>query len=425
MIKLKIIYINGVKRLNLNRLLFFDNIRNDEIVKSAGKITEPQTCSEPERSDLYYELQRRLLAAVPAGDMDGTYWENYICRLVEESENTFSLAAEKTAVDDTMRQLAKGDVSDIMSLFSLDWEAVSAEIGDGRPCVCSLKPPVEEDRRGRTVRDALLSADADTATEKLEKYYAENFCGILGKYRAFVWDGALAGVKNQDPVTFDDLIGYEHQQQQLIRNTEVFVEGRRANNVLLYGDKGTGKSSSVKALLNMFGDKGLRMINVAKDRIFDINNIMESVAHRGCKFIIFIDDLSFEDTEIEYKHFKSVLEGGVEVQPSNVLVYVTSNRRNLVKETWKDRNSTDGEVHVMDGIHERQSLADRFGLTITFTAPDKILYAEIVKSIASREGLEVDEKTLIEEANKWDMRQTSRSGRSAKQFVTHYAGLQK
>ncbi|MBR5228597.1 MAG: ATP-binding protein [Firmicutes bacterium] len=411
--------------MNLNRLLFFDNIRNDEIVKLAQKITDSAACSPQERSDMYYELQRRLLAAVPAGDVDGTYWENYICRLVEESENTFSLAAEKAAVDDTVRKLSVGDVADIMELFALDWEAVSAEIGDGRPCVCNMKPPVEEDRRGRTVRDALLSQDTETAASKLEKYYAENFCGILGKYRAFVWDGTLAGVRNQDPITFDDLIGYEHQQQQLIRNTEVFVEGRRANNVLLYGDKGTGKSSSVKALLNMFGDKGLRMINVAKDRIFEINTIMESVADRGCKFIIFIDDLSFENTEIEYKHFKSVLEGGVEVQPSNVLVYVTSNRRNLVKETWKDRNSTEGEVHVSDGIHERQSLADRFGLTITFTAPDKLLYAEIVKSIANREGLEIEESKLMEEANKWDMRQTSRSGRSAKQFVTHIAGQQK
>ena len=135
------------------------------------------------------------------------------------------------------------------------------------------------------------------------------------------------------------------------------------------------------------------------------------------------DDLSFESTEIEYKHFKSVLEGGVEVQPQNVLVYVTSNRRNLVKETWTDRNSTDGEIFAADGIQERQSLADRFGLTITFYAPDKELYSEIVKSLIEKEGVDIDEKQLLSEANKWDMRQTSRSGRSAKQFVTHIAGM--
>ena len=191
----------------------------------------------------------------------------------------------------------------------------------------------------------------------------------------------------------------------------------------MYGDKGTGKSSSVKALLNYFSCSGLRMINVPKARIFDITKIMEMVSGRGCCFIIFIDDLSFESTEIEYKHFKSVLEGGVEVQPKNVLVYVTSNRRNLVKETWTDRNSQDGEIFAQDGIQERQSLADRFGLTITFYAPDKELYTEIVRSLAEREGLDPDSQQLIEEANKWDMRQTSRSGRSAKQFVTHISGI--
>lgn len=410
--------------MNLNRLLFFDNIRNDEIVKLAGKIAGSATVSDQDRVDTYYELQRRLLAAVPAGDAEITYWQNYICRLVEESENTFSLAAEKAEVSANVRQLAKGDVEDIMALYNMDWDAIASSIGDGRPCVCSMNPPAENGKRSTSVKVALSAQDLDSAAVALEKYYAENFCGILGKYRAFVWDGSLTGVKNQDPITFDDLIGYEHQQQQLIRNTEVFVKGKHANNVLLYGDKGTGKSSSVKALLNMFGDDGLRMINVAKDRIFEINTIMESVAHRGCRFIIFIDDLSFEETESEYKHFKSVLEGSVEVQPENVLVYVTSNRRNLVKETWKDRNKTDGEVYVMDGVHERQSLADRFGLTITFSAPDKMLYAEIVKSIATREGLEIEEEKLLEEANKWDMRQTSRSGRSAKQFVTHMAGMQ-
>lgn len=410
--------------MNLNRLLFFDNIRNDEIVKLAGKIAGSATVSDQDRVDTYYELQRRLLAAVPAGDAEITYWQNYICRLVEESENTFSLAAEKAEVSANVRQLAKGDVEDIMALYNMDWDAIASSIGDGRPCVCSMNPPAENGKRSTSVKVALSAEDLDSAAVALEKHYAENFCGILGKYRAFVWDGSLTGVKNQDPITFDDLIGYEHQQQQLIRNTEVFVKGKHANNVLLYGDKGTGKSSSVKALLNMFGDDGLRMINVAKDRIFEINTIMESVAHRGCRFIIFIDDLSFEETESEYKHFKSVLEGSVEVQPENVLVYVTSNRRNLVKETWKDRNKTDGEVYVMDGVHERQSLADRFGLTITFSAPDKMLYAEIVKSIATREGLEIEEEKLLEEANKWDMRQTSRSGRSAKQFVTHMAGLQ-
>lgn len=427
--------------MNTKRLLFYDNIRNDEIMKMASKIVRgveaahaagqgcEAGCSREEVEDMYYELQRRILAAMPVGDTQGTYWENYIYRLVAESENTFSLKAERGELDDITAELAAADITDIKEMLNVDWNKVAEHFDDGRECVCAIAPHIAEDGRASQIKAVFDAVDgtpeaSKAAVEALSAYYRKNFCGILGKFKAFMWDGKLVGVKNQDPITFDDLIGYEFQQQQLIRNTEVFVHGRKSNNVLLYGDKGTGKSSSVKALLNKFGDEGLRMINVPKSRIFDISEIMELVSGRGCKFIIFIDDLSFEDTEIEYKHFKSVLDGGVEVQPDNVLLYVTTNRRNLVKETWKDRNDTDGEVHMSDGIHERQSLADRFGLKITFTAPDKELYTEIVKSIAEKQGLDIDDEKLIAEANKWDMRQTSRSGRSAKQFITHIASMQ-
>ena len=421
--------------MSIKRLLFYDNIRNDAVMQLAGRVLEAASgesdslkCTA-EAEDQYYELQRRLLAALPQGDTDGSYWENYICRLVAESENTFSIMAENGNLDPTTARLAGGDLVIIRDLFMADWKKAADLFGDSRDCVCSLKPHFEEDGRASVIMN-VLNMDMSSpegqkkAVDTLADYYRNNFCGTLGKYRAFIWDGKLQGVKKQDPVTFDELIGYDTQQRQLIDNTEAFVKGRRANNVLLYGDKGTGKSSSVKALLNRFGDRGLRMINVPKSKIFDIGEIMESVAGRGCRFIIFIDDLSFEATEVEYKHFKSVLEGGVEVQPDNVLLYVTSNRRNLVKETWRDRNETEGEININDGIHERTSLADRFGLKITFVSPDRELYSEIVKSIAEREGLKVDEALLLAEANKWDMRQTSRSGRSAKQFVTHLANLQ-
>lgn len=415
--------------MNINRLLFYNDIRNDEIVKIAVRIytwfkngaSEGGVPSDIE--DDYYELQRKLLRAVSHGDMEGSYWENYICRLTAESENDFSLKAELGEPDSTIMQLAEGDIAVIKELFFINWKEVAERIDSGRPCVCAMAADFSDDGRAVLVKKALEEKGGGESVRMLTDYYNKNFCGILGKYNAFIWEGELIGVEHQDPVTFDDLIGYEMQQQQLIKNTEVFVNGHKSNNVLLYGDKGTGKSSSVKAVLNMFSDYGLRMINIPKNRIFDIMNIMKSVEGRGCRFILFIDDLSFEDTEVEYKHFKSVLEGGVEVQPDNVLVYVTSNRRNLVKETWKDRNDENGEIHVVDGIQERQSLADRFGLTITFTAPDKELYSEIVKSIAKKEGVNVDEELLISEANKWDMRQTSRSGRSAKQFVTHIAGM--
>ncbi len=254
--------------MNLDRLLFYDNIRTDEAVRNAVKLAEktagvsaPDTGKVSEEEEaMYYELQREMMRRVVTGDTEGTRWENYIFRLVAESENPFSLSAEKDDVGKDTALLAQGDVEVIRELLKLDWNAVSERIDPGRSCVCAMIPEIREDGHACLVRDA-LSEELSMAesTWRLEEYYREHYCGILGKYLAFVWNGTLQGVRNHDPITFDDLIGYDVQQRQLIRNTEVFVRGKRANNVLLYGDKGTGKSSSVKALLNYFGDRGLRM----------------------------------------------------------------------------------------------------------------------------------------------------------------------
>lgn len=405
-------------------MLFFDNIRTDETVKKAVNIIENGgTTNNVDRTKAendYYDLERTLLRKVRSGDPGLTFWENYIVGLVADSENPFSLAAENGTLDKLTMQLAEGDLDEIKRLLSIDWNTSSPRMHNAGPCVCTLKAPVNNDGRAGLVADALSKKPAD-AVKSLADFYGTHMCGMPGRYNAFVWNGSLKGVAHPDPITFDDLIGYQTQKEQLIRNTEVFLSGGRANNVLLYGDKGTGKSSSVKALLNRYAGDGLRLINLPKDRILEITQVMNSVADRGCKSIIFIDDLSFDASELQYKKFKSVLEGGIEVRPSNVLVYVTSNRRNLVKEMWGDRGDN-GEVHARDGMEERQSLADRFGLTITFSAPDKKLYEEIIKSVAKKEGVDISEDELLRKATEWDMRQTSRSGRSARQFITHIAG---
>ncbi len=411
--------------INTDRMLFFDNIRENKMIRQAVRITsafsgEEKDDAEKAVSD-YYDLQRGLLRTVRYGDPKLTFWQNYVLDLTAAGENVFSLMAERGGTDPFLFQLAEGDISDIQQLLDIDWRRISDLIGDGRPCLCSAgASAVKEDPRILMVNEA-LKGEAAEAVRKLAGYYRDHMCGLFGRYRVFTWEGELKGIENPDPISFDDLIGYEMQKEQLIQNTEMFLNGRRANNVLLYGDKGTGKSSSVKALINRFADRGLRMISLPKDRILDITRIMEEIAGRGCRFIIFIDDLSFESTEIQYKKFKSVLEGDVEVRPDNVLVYVTSNRRNLVKELWSDRGDPQ-EVHGGDGIQETQSLADRFGLTITFSSPGKSLYNEMILSIARREGVEIEEDRLLREANKWDMRQTSRSGRSARQFITHISG---
>lgn len=412
-----------MSKINLDSLILFDNIRQDEIVNAAVKIFNEFDCHEYilyMEAD-YYLIQRKLLEITDHLDIDGTYWQNHICRLVSESENRFSLFCEKGSLTDNIRNLAIREMVEVKKLYRLDWQKIGEMFhGDGMS-VCTMRR--EDGNQSPTdhrdlVRQALEAETSPGTVEGLEAYYLEYGCGIFERYQAFVWDRMLVGVKNYDRITFDQLIGYEKQKELLIENTEFFLKGYPANNVLLHGDRGTGKSSCVKALLNQFKDRKLKLISLNKNHVDQLYRIMEAIAGRGCKFIIFIDDLSFEDTEIGYKHFKSVIDGGVEAQPSNVLIYVTSNRRNIIKETWKDRGES-GEVHTNDGMQERLSLADRFGLSITFTAPDKEDYLNIVKGIAARENLRLDENFLVEEALRWDVRQKGRSGRAARQFINY------
>ena len=214
----------------------------------------------------------------------------------------------------------------------------------------------------------------------------------------------------------DDLIGYEIQKKKLIDNTQAFVDGKVANNVLLFGDSGTGKSSSVKAILNEYYAKGLRMIEIYKHEFQDLSNIVAKIKNRNYKFIIFMDDLSFEEFETEYKYLKAVIEGGLEKRPDNVLIYATSNRRHLIRETWNDRNDRDDELHRSDTMQEKLSLASRFGVTINYSKPSYKEYIEIVRGIASATGtLKISEEELAEQAKIWELRHGGVSGRTGSQ----------
>jgi predicted AAA+ superfamily ATPase len=223
----------------------------------------------------------------------------------------------------------------------------------------------------------------------------------------------------------EELIGYDRQKDALIENTERLLRGLPASNVLLYGDSGTGKSSSVKALLNRYRGQGLKLIAVPKERIDDMGEILAHIAGRGLKFIVFIDDLSFEENDGSYKPFKSIIEGSVNGRQDNAMICVTSNRRNIVKEVWKDREGLEADdVHLRDNLQEKRSLADRFGLTLVFAAPDKASYLEIVSALADQAGLSVDQKTLLSGALTWGIRHGGRSGRTARQYIDHLIGAQ-
>ena len=229
-------------------------------------------------------------------------------------------------------------------------------------------------------------------------------------------------ITRTEKVVLSDLVGYEIQKQKLIANTEAFVKGKKANNVLLYGDSGTGNTRSRVAILNEYYKDGLRMIEVYKHQFKDISNIIAQIKNRNYKFIIYMDDLSFEEFEIEYKYLKAVIEGGLETKPDNVLIYATSNRRHLIRETWGDRKQSADDVHGRDSMQEKLSLATRFGESIYYGAPDQKEYIDIAKTLAKRSGIAMDEKEIETQAVRWEMMHGGLSGRTAKQFIHHLLG---
>ena len=258
------------------------------------------------------------------------------------------------------------------------------------------------------------SRDASELTERLLTHYRTLGSGITAKYIAFKYDGMLEGISNVDLISFDSLVGIERQRDKLIENTRAFLAGRAANNVLLSGDRGTGKSSSVKALLNKFSSEGLRLIEVPKHRIKDIPRLVKMLSEKPQKYILFMDDLSFETQDSEYKSLKIAMEGQLQANPKNVIIYATSNRRHLVRETWAERDG--GEIHRNDQIQETVSLAERFGLTLVFAAPNQKEYLAIVESMLREKGIEMD-ADLEKKAIIWQMNYGGRNGRCAKQFV--------
>lgn len=268
-----------------------------------------------------------------------------------------------------------------------------------------------------SVRKMTQSADAQQLLERLVKHYSVLGTGLLAKYIAFRFDGELKGIANADKTTFDEIVGMDHQKKVLIDNTRAFVEGKFANNVLLFGDRGTGKSSSVKALLNMFASDGLRVIELPKSAITKIPELTKRLEESPHKYILFLDDLTFERHDTEYRALKIAMEGQLQANANNVLVYATSNRRHLIRETWADRDG--GEVHVNDNKQEMLSLAERFGISLFFPAPDSKQYIEIVRILLERHGIELTDE-IKKEAVRWEMNYGGKSGRCAKQFVSDF-----
>ena len=258
----------------------------------------------------------------------------------------------------------------------------------------------------------------DGSLEKIAQYYRENGCGMFARYKAFIWrDGDIRPVINYDTIDLDDFTGYERQRQKVLDNTRAFLDGKSCNNCLLYGDMGTGKSSTVKAMANEFRTRGLRLVEMPKERLMEFPLLVDKIAHLPMKFIIFIDDLSFQHQDQSYTALKAVLEGGIAARPANALIYATSNRRHIVKERLSDRAMEVDDINTRDNMQETLSLSDRFGLAVCYTVPGKKEFLEIVLAMARERGITLSDDEICAGAERFALSRGGRSPRCAKQYV--------
>lgn len=330
-----------------------------------------------------------------------------------------------------------GNLTDIITSLCLDDENLYLTgIMHNKEISQNIKDAFEEEIKTIAALAALSSEDVrscidfdgylpvwENRASDLAKEYNEMLAnlgtkghGVFAKYRAFrVVDGKIVPVKNPDPQTLDTLYGYGNERKQVLENTRALAEGMQASNVLLYGDAGTGKSSTIKACANAFSDKGVRLVEFTKFQLTDIPAVIEQLYDNPLKFIFFIDDLSFEHDDDSFAALKGILEGNVASYSKNIVIYATSNRRHLVKESKEARMGSD--IHLNDTLQQTMSLSARFGLTITFSKPEKDLYLEIVKSMAQEYGVELEDKDLFVRAEAFAIRSNGRSPRTAKQFI--------
>jgi len=335
----------------------------------------------------------------------------HISKSILTNENLFTKSACGGFADDKIIETAKSDLAMLEEIAGITADDIISHIENNE--IKEILNTLPKFKSGQAVSP--LDTDWEDKIDDLIEYHKRNGYGKFAKHIAFTWrNGELCPVTSIDPITLDDLKNYEVQRQKVVDNTESFVTGHPANNVLLYGDRGTGKSSTVHALLNEYHNRGLRMIEIPKSTVSELTLIREAIADAPLKFIIYIDDLSFDSNDSSFSELKAALEGSLSGKQANTLIYATSNRRHLIKESFSDRQN---EMNLNDIMQEQLSLSDRFGLSITFINPNKAEYLDIVKKIAADRGLNADEEKLCFKAEQWATRCGGRSPRCAKQFI--------
>lgn len=423
-----------------SQLLLYTTPTANSILENLGYISTLTENGEIEAARRAMGVEvKHILDLSTAYGFSRNLWQAYLTYHLVTCENSFSLTCERVGATEggSINTLAKHDLAIFHKLFHFDFSAWEQKLGTDLFSI--LKNYQSIPKRSCLYNASVsaivgdLSARLDAARDENEMFdiltahYRDFGVGMFGMNRAFRISESEGGevefvpVNNADKTLLGDLVGYESQKAALVENTKAFVRGQRGNNVLLYGDSGTGKSTSVKAVLNEYFGEGLRMIEIYKHQFRSLSAIISAVKKRNYRFIIYIDDLSFEENEVEYKFLKAVIEGGVETRPENVLIYATSNRRHLIREVWSDRNDMehDGDVHRSDTMEEKLSLAERFGVSINYSNPTPSEFKTIVKVLAEREGLGIDEQTLMLEANRFELRHGGVSGRAARQFIDY------
>ncbi|MEG3436008.1 ATP-binding protein [Pannus brasiliensis CCIBt3594] len=352
-------------------------------------------------------------------------WSDFLIEQIVLDDNPFSRqvqTAELTDISPSLLLATKHDLSILQELYRLTPAHFIQGITVEGENTIELPDWQVENRS-----DSFLHSSENwtESLDRLASYYREKGTGIFAQYRAFRWrEGTLQGIPSPDPIDIAEIVGYDSPKEMLLKNTEFLLSGYPALNVLLYGSRGSGKSSLVKGLLQKYSERGLRLIEVAKSELKDLPIIVDRLRDLPRKFIIFVDDLSFEEDDEAFKALKVVLEGSVTARPRNVVVYATSNRRHLVREFFGDRpRPIEGEeLHTWDTVQEKLSFSDRFGLTLTFEPADQEKYLAIIHHLAGLAGLEIEREDLEFRAKQWATRHNGRSGRTARQFIDFLTG---
>lgn len=431
-----------MNRLVSGLIVYGEDGSESILMKLAGvceKCREKDADATLIRTELF-GIVRELLELATDYGFDKNLWQNYLTFLLITKETPFAITCEKTgAAKGSVNHFVMNDMQIFYDLFHYDFTELEEFLGtdcfDILTNYISVKKP--ESRYNKNVSEKVRELSEELGKGSGAKYFYDSLTGFYKKYgvgmfglnKAFrIKEGesgiSIIPVPNMQTARLDELVGYEIQKQKLIENTKAFVEGKPANNVLLFGDSGTGKSTAVRAIVNEFYLDGLRMVEIYKHQFKELSNVIAALKNRNYRFIIYMDDLSFEEFEIEYKFLKAVIEGGVETRPDNVLIYATSNRRHLIKEMWSDRDDVEQKagMHKSDTMEEKLSLVNRFGVTISFSKPSQKEYFNIVDDLAARAGIDMPAEELHLLANKWELSHGGLSGRCAKQFIDNLAG---